>query len=167
MVSASKTGISLNAYLDAIEASPEARAHVLAWWTISGNGDPAVVSAEEFISSCAYGGGDPQGMLDKLQHTLDPGASVLVERMIAGSGAELRLKAPWCASRMMASGVSATLRGGEMLRARFAACCLPLNALALVAFEPPLPTRNKKRRASVMRAHRSSCGSRRKALPRG
>ena len=55
------TTVSLNAYLDRIDASPEARSHVLAWWTISGNGDPAVISAAEFLSSCAYGGGAPGG----------------------------------------------------------------------------------------------------------
>ena len=37
--------VSLNEYLDRIDASPEARNHVMAWWTVSGNGDPAVISA--------------------------------------------------------------------------------------------------------------------------
>jgi hypothetical protein len=49
--------ISLNAYLDRIAASPAARLHVMAWWTISGNGDPDQISAAEFLSSCSYGGG--------------------------------------------------------------------------------------------------------------
>ena len=69
------TTVSLDAYLDRIDASPEARNHVIAWWTISGNGDPAVISAAEFLSSCAYGGGRPEGMIDAQQHTLAPGAA--------------------------------------------------------------------------------------------
>jgi len=57
---------SLDAYLDRICAGPAARSHVMAWWMISGNGDPGRISAAEFLSSCAYSGGQPEGMLAAL-----------------------------------------------------------------------------------------------------
>ncbi len=132
----SKGPITLSAYLEWIEASPEARMQIMAWWTISGNGDPAVISAAEFLSSCGYGGGSPEGMLGALRHTLDPGAAILVERMIEASGTKLRLNAPVQSLSQTATGV--TVNG---ISARHAIVCVPLNVLSAIAFTPPLPKR--------------------------
>lgn len=137
----SKAPLTLTQYLDSIGASPAARAHVHAWWTISGNGNHDRVSAAEFISSCAYGSGRPEGMIDKLRHTLVPGASALVDRMIARSGARLALNAAVERLKQEAEGVSIMAKGGRRFRARYAVCCLPLNALGAVSFDPPLPPR--------------------------
>jgi len=146
----SMMAVSLNAYLDRIDASPEARAHVLAWWTVSGNGDPAVISASEFISSCAYGEGAPEGMIDKLQHTLVPGAAILAERMIEKSGAELRLNSPVAAIRQTMDEAIVTLADGGTLKARAAIVCLPINTLRGIAFDPPLsPVKS----AAIARGH--------------
>lgn len=137
--------LTLNQYLDRIEASPEARAHVLAWWTISGNGDPEHISATEFLSSCAYGDGSPESMITALRHTLVPGAGVLAERMIASSKADLRLRSPVTAVHRDPETVTVICANGNAVTARAVISCIPLNALSAVNFMPALST--EKRRA--------------------
>ncbi|HTN96728.1 MAG TPA: NAD(P)/FAD-dependent oxidoreductase [Nordella sp.] len=126
--------LSLARYLDRIAAAPEDRAYVLAWWTISGNGDPDRISAAEFLSSCAYGDGTPASMMTALAHTLVPGAEYLAERMIASSRATLHLNA---VAATVADG-TVTCVDGRTFTARAVICCLPLNALASVRFTPEL-----------------------------
>ena len=82
-------GASLSAYLARIAATPEARSQVRAWWTISGNGDPERTAATEYLWSNGYGDGDPEGMLRHLRHTLEPGTGVLIQRILAASGARI------------------------------------------------------------------------------
>ena len=132
---------SLTQYLDRIGASPEDRDYVLAWWTISGNGDPDVIAASEFLSSCAYGDGRPESMMTALAHTLVPGAGILAERMIASSGATLHLDAEVTA---VADG-TVTCVDGRTFKTGAVISCLPINALASVSFTPKLST--PKRRA--------------------
>lgn len=135
--------IDFDTYLDGIHASPEARVQAYAWWTISGNGDPARISAAEFLASCAYGGGLPEGMITALGHTLVPGAAVLVERMIARSGAELRLGTAVSRIEQVDGGVSITAGESEPIGARAAIVCVPLNALPAIEFVPPLRPRQR------------------------
>ena len=139
----SMVGVSFSAYLDCIHASPEARVQAQAWWTISGNGDPNRISAAEFLASCAYGGGLPNGMMTALGHTLTPGASVLVERMIARSGTELRLGTAVERIEQFDGGVHVTASRGEQFTARSALVCVPLNALQTIEFVPPLRPRQR------------------------
>jgi hypothetical protein len=136
--------LSLSAYLDEIDTGPAARVHVLAWWTISGNGDPDRISAAEFLSSCAYGGGRPEGMIDALAHTLEPGAGVLAERMIARSGAALRLRTAIGYVRQESDCVHLTHTDGEETHARCAILGLPLNAIGSIVFSPALSERKTK-----------------------
>jgi monoamine oxidase len=143
-----KAPLTLAQYLDRIEASAEARAHVLAWWTISGNGDPERVSASEFLSSCAYGDGSPESMMTALRHTLVPGVGVLAERMIASSKARLELNAPVTAICQDSESVTVGCARGTIIKARAAICCLPLNTLKGLAFTPELSA--KKGQAIVL-----------------
>jgi monoamine oxidase len=133
--------VTLNQYLDDIGACPAARCHVMAWWTISGNGDPTRISAVEFLSSCAYGGGAPEGMMTALAHTLEPGAGVLAERMIAHSGADVRFGAAVAHIHQGAGGVRIGHSDGNETRARCATLCLPLNAIRSIDFSPALSGR--------------------------
>lgn len=125
---------SLTQYLDRIGASPKDRDYVLAWWTISGNGDPDRIAASEFLSSCSYGDGRPESMMTALAHTLTPGAEILAERMIASSGATLHLNA--VASSV--AGGTVTCADGRTFNARAVISCLPLNALPSIHFTPVL-----------------------------
>lgn len=136
--------LTLDQYLDRIGASSEARAHVLAWWTISGNGDPAKISATEFLSSCAYGDGSPGSMITALRHTLVPGTGILAERMIALAGADLRLDRPVEAVRQEDGKVTVTCTDRTSVAARAVMCCLPLNALRSVSFAPALSERKQR-----------------------
>ncbi len=132
------TGISLDAYLARIGAGPAARAQVMAWWSISGNGDPAVVAASELLASCAYGEGRMEGMIEKLCHTLSPGASLLVERMITASGAELAMDAMASAVTQDETGIEVHAADGRGWRARYGVVAVPLNTLAAITFTPGL-----------------------------
>lgn len=141
---------SLNEYLDRIGAGPEARNHVMAWWTVSGNGDPAVISASEFISSCAYGEGAPEGMIDKFGNTIVPGAGILAGRMIEACGAELRLSSPVVAVDQSTDQTIVTCADGTKIKARGAIVCLPINALRAIYFTPALsPVKS----AAIARGH--------------
>ncbi len=131
-------GASLNAYLARIGAGRPARAQVMAWWSISGSGDPAAVSAGEFLASCAYGGGRMEGMIDKLTHTLNPGASALVQRMIAASGAELAMDAMVTSVAQDEAGIEVHASDGRRWRARYAIVAVPLNTLGAIHFTPGL-----------------------------
>ncbi|WP_119392300.1 flavin monoamine oxidase family protein [Taklimakanibacter lacteus] len=136
--------MTLSRYLDRIGASPEARAHVLAWWTISGNGDPEKIAASEFLASCAYGDGTPASMMTALRHTLVPGTGILAERMIAQAKADLRLNAAVSAVRQDQDGVTLICANGETVSARAAIACLPLNALPAMSFTPGLSERKQR-----------------------
>ncbi|QIG51295.1 FAD-dependent oxidoreductase [Nordella sp. HKS 07] len=135
--------LSLTQYLDRIQASAEDRAYALAWWTISGNGDPDRISAGEFLSSCSYGDGTPASMMTALAHTLVPGAGILAERMIAASKADLRFHAEVSEVHRDAEGVRVTCADGASIAARAAIACLPLNALSSVRFTPGLSARKR------------------------
>ncbi|MFL5258536.1 MAG: flavin monoamine oxidase family protein [Hyphomicrobiales bacterium] len=140
--------VSLDAYLAAIDASPPARTQIMAWWTISGNGDPDRISAAEFLSSCAYGGRTPEGMMGALAHTLEPGASILCERMIALSDADLRPNAPVVRVRHESDRIVATTSSGTEIAARSAIVALPLNAIGTITFTPAL--RGRKAEAAAL-----------------
>jgi monoamine oxidase len=145
-----KTPITLSQYLDLIEASPEVRGYVFAWWTISGNGDPEVISASEFLSSCAYGDGAPESMMTALRHTLVPGARVLAERMLSTTNTPVELNAPVSTVGQSAKGVTVICASGKTVKARAAICAMPLNALAAVTFTPKL---SAKKHDAIARKH--------------
>src|SRR4029079_51495 len=142
------TPLSLGAYLERIEASAEIRDYVLAWWTISGNGDPELVAASELLSSCAYGDGMPESMMSALRHTLAPGVGMLAERMIASAQARFELNAPVAALDQDGRGITVTCKDGRRMRGRAAICAMPLNALQGVDFAPTLAA--KKREAIAL-----------------
>jgi monoamine oxidase len=135
----SLTDISFAAYLMRIGAPKATRDLCSAWWTVSGNGDPARVPASEFLSSCAYGGGAPDSMIEVWADTLAGGVSALAERMIAASGATLTCDAPVMRLDHDASGVTAATSDGRSWRARAALLATGINPLAAIAFDPPLP----------------------------
>ena len=142
------TPLTLSEYLDRIGAGAEIRAYVLAWWTISGNGNPDLVAASEFLSSCAYGDGTPESMMSALRHTLAPGVGMLAERMIASAQVRLELNAPVVALNQDHGSVTVACKNGRTVKARAAVCALPLNALQGVAFTPALAA--KKREAIAL-----------------
>lgn len=135
----SLTDISFAAYLARIRAPEATRDLCGAWWTVSGNGDPARVPASEFLSSCAYGGGAPDSMIEVWADTLVGGVTLLAERMIASSGATLVRNAAVTTIAHNADGVSARSADGRSWHAKTALLATGINPLAAMAVEPPLP----------------------------
>lgn len=131
--------VSFAAYLARIAAPRATRDLCGAWWTVSGNGDPARVPASEFLSSCAYGCGHPDGMIEVWADTLAGGVSLLAERMIAASGASLVRGAAVTRIVHDAEGIAAETADGRSWRGRAALLATGINPLAAIAFEPPLP----------------------------
>jgi hypothetical protein len=130
-------GIGFAEYLDRLSAPQSTRDHFSAWWTVSGNGDPATTLATEFLSSCEYGGGLAEGMMEQWVDTVSPGMSVLVERLIAGSHARLRLSTPVSAVRQSSNSVIVEASEGQ-LKCRAAVVALGINQLKNLRFEPTL-----------------------------
>lgn len=134
--------ITLDEYMARHRVTPAAEAQIMAWWSISGSGDPATVSAGEFLASCGYIDGTPEGMMQALTHTmmqalthtLSPGVSTLVERMIAKAGAKLQLGFPVAKVEQSAGLVRVTARDGRSLEACAAILALPFNVLRDIDF---------------------------------
>lgn len=133
----SLTDISFTDYLARIAAPRSTRDLCSAWWTVSGNGDPARVPASEFLSSCAYGGGHPDSMIEAWADTLVGGVTLLTERMIAG--ATLVQSAPVVRISRGDGDVVAHTADGCSWRAKAAVLATGINPLSAIAFDPPLP----------------------------
>lgn len=133
------TGISLNEYLDRLSAPASLRSLCRAWWTVSGNGDPARVPAAELLSSCAYGDGTPDSMIGVWADTLVGGVTLLVERMIGASQIALAKNAPIVQVQKAADGVVAVAADGRRWAGRAALLATGVNPLRAIAFDPPLP----------------------------
>ena len=143
-------GITYKAYLDRVNP-PEATRHVLdAWWTVSGSGAHNVIAASEFLSSCVYGGGVAENMIDVWSDTVEPGMGVLAQRMLDRSGAKLRLSCPVVAIQYDEETVSITTQADEILTARHAIVATGINTLKTISFSPSLPVL---RTAAIARGH--------------
>ncbi len=127
-------GISLAAYFQRHAVAAPTRAQLMSWWTVSGSGDPASVSAGELLASCGYVDGTPESIMQVLTHTLSPGVTPLVERMIAASGADLHLGFPVVSIRRNDDSIVVTARDGRILRAGAAIVALPVNTLGGIDF---------------------------------
>lgn len=131
------TGVSFRDYLDRMQCPAATRGLFSAWWTVSGNGDPARVAASEFLHSCSYDNGLAEGMINVWTDTVVPGMGVLAERMIAASGAELILGAPVTRVAQSAQGVAVT-SGARVLLGDTCVLALGLNQMKIIHFEPEL-----------------------------
>ena len=134
------TGINLNDYLKRIAAPMSLRDLCRAWWTVSGNGDPARIPASELLSSCGYGDGTPDSMIDVWADTLTGGVSLLAERMIAASGAQVVMNTAVSRIKHRGEEVIVTGQSGAKWRAHAAVLATGLNPLRAITFDPGLPT---------------------------
>ena len=132
------TGVSFADYLDRLNPPAATRALFSAWWTVSGNGDPAIVAAGEFLASCTYSDGLAEGMIGVWAHTLVPGVQVLAERMLRASGAELVTGQPVTAIEYGAEHVELVCGDGARLRCGHCILALGVNQHAALEFTPPL-----------------------------
>lgn len=143
-------GISLADYLRRLQAPAATLDLISAWWTVSGNGDKTLVPASEFLHSCGYSDGTPDGIIDSWTDSLIGGVSGLAGRMIAASGARLLLNT--AVSAIEHDGDSARLTGtdGRTITARAALIATGLNPMAGLRVSPALPSTQS---AAVTRGH--------------
>ncbi len=71
--------------------------------------------------------------------TLAQGTGALLAAIAGGASFDVRLESPVAAISQSASGVEVHLRAGDAISARSAIVAVPLNALAAIEFDPPLP----------------------------
>ena len=131
--------VSLAEYIQRLGAPPATRDLIGAWWTVSGNGDKALVPAHEFLHSCGYFDGTPDGIIEVWSDSLEGGVTALAARMIADSGARLELNASVAALEQDADGVVARTPDGRRFAAKAALVATGLNPLAGFVFAPALP----------------------------
>jgi monoamine oxidase len=134
----SLTDISFAAYLTRIGAPQATRDLCRAWWTVSGNGDPARVPAAELLSTCARGSGAPDSLIEVSADTLVGGVMLLAERMIVASGANLAKGAVVMRIAHGPDGVTAETADGRIWHAKAALLATGINPLGTIAFSPPL-----------------------------
>ena len=142
--------ISLADYVQRLGAPGATRDLIGAWWTVSGNGDKALVPAHEFLHSCGYFDGTPDGIIEVWSDSLEGGVTTLVARMIADSGARLALNAAVASMEQGAEGVVARTRYGRSFAAKVALVATGLNPMAGLGFAPALPT---DKTAAIGRGH--------------
>src|SRR5262245_36365616 len=85
--------LSLADYIQRLGAPQTTRDLIGAWWTVSGNGDKALVPAHEFLHSCGYYDGTPDGIIEVWSDSLEGGVTAPVERMITDCGTRVELNA--------------------------------------------------------------------------
>src|SRR5262245_36637288 len=144
------TGITVSKYLERLNPPAATRNLFSAWWTVSGNGDPNTVAASEFLGSCRYGDGLAEGMMDVWAHTVEPGMAVLVERMLATAGAELRLGQQVAGIEQDPDRVVLTLADGTQVSSEFGILAMGVNQLAPIKIHPAL---SDDKRAIISRGH--------------
>jgi monoamine oxidase len=132
-------GVSFAAYLDGLDAPECTRLHCSAWWAVSGNGDKDRVPAAEFLSSCAYHDGTPEGMIEVWADTLEGGVDGLAQRMIAASGAALQRRCPVVRVSQEVTAIEVEAADGRRFAGRAAVIATGINPMAAIAFDPPLP----------------------------
>jgi monoamine oxidase len=137
----SLTDLSFAAYLTRIGAPRATRDLCSAWWTVSGNGDHARVSAAEFLHSCSHTDTAlPDCIMDVWVDTLVGGVTLLAQRMIAAAQVTMVRDAAIVRIAHDAAGVTVHAADGRGWRAKAALLATGINPLAAIAFDPPLPS---------------------------
>lgn len=129
--------LTLAAYLDHRRFPPSARREVLAWWAISGSTDPGVARVGQLLSAKLAKGWSPK--VEELGFTLAGGVQALVEGAARLSGAGIILSDPAERLQQDKHEVRLHLASGRALAARAAVVALPVNTLAGLRLDPPLP----------------------------
>lgn len=125
-------------YLASLRLPAASETEVRAFWTITGNGDPDVVSAAELLRPLA-GLNRLDDLFSARLSTIAAGSSSLVERMFAHAGAPVELARRVRSIAQYSSGtVLVTTDAGREVRARAALVAVPLNVLGGIQFSPAL-----------------------------
>ena len=130
--------LSLDGYLDAIDASPAVRDLAYGWWSITGGGNPAEGNIEGLLGAMTSEG--DIGDMGYLRYAPVPGWSALAEALAHTPGVEVEFGQP--VAFVHHDDDSVTVRTAHVSHTAGAAViALPVNVLPHVTFLPALPDR--------------------------
>ncbi|MFC6236347.1 flavin monoamine oxidase family protein [Longivirga aurantiaca] len=131
--------LSLDGYLDAINAPEPMRDLAYGWWSITGGGDPAIGCVNGILGSMISEG--PIGELQpKLPYAPDPGWSALALAMAATDGVDLEYGQ--AVSQVFHDDVSVSVRTVDStFTAAAVVMAIPVTTYSRVRFSPSLPDR--------------------------
>lgn len=144
--------MTLTEYLDHRAMPADLRREILAWWAISGSGDPALIGANELLTPKLTNG--LLFKLHELAYTVTQGTMALATAAAQASNADQILGDPAQRLDDLGDHVQVTLTSGRILQARTALIALPLNTYAQIRFTPPLapPQQNLRQKGHAGRA---------------
>ena len=130
------SALTVQAYFDQQSLPESVRREFLAWWAISGSGDPGRISVGELLTPKLA-----KGMMVKLEElafTVEGGVAQVACRAAEASGATVLTGVQ--VERLEDTGqtVQASLSDGRSLTARAALVAVGVNTLSLIRFSPPL-----------------------------
>ncbi|MCF1709080.1 FAD-dependent oxidoreductase [Tabrizicola sp. J26] len=128
--------LALSDYFETRTIPEAARREILAWWTISGSGDPARISVSELLTPKVAAG--LMIKLEELADTVTGGVEGLVRRAAEASGAEIRPGVSVTSVTDTGSGVVVGLADGTALSGTVVIVAAPINTLNGIAFSPAL-----------------------------
>ena len=134
----SRFTLSLDSYLDAIDASGAVRDLAYGWWTITGGSRPSEGCVEGLLGALAIDGAI--GDMRYLQYSPQPGWSALAQALADTDGIDLELGQP--VLQVFHDQATVTVRTARStVTASACVVAIPVNVWPNVAFEPALPAR--------------------------
>ena len=131
--------ISATEHLGRLDLTPLQRNYLRAVIAIMANGHPETMSYLELMRWHLAGGGFLPTVGDSVaRFKLKRGTQGLLQAMVDDVGLKARLETPVESLRSRDDGAVVVTRGGDEIRCRAVICCLPMNTIADVAFDPPL-----------------------------
>ncbi|MXW01705.1 MAG: FAD-dependent oxidoreductase [Holophagales bacterium] len=131
--------ISATDHIERLELSSLQRSYLRAVIAIMANGQPETMSYLELMRWHLAGGGFLPTVEDSVaRFKLKRGTRSLLQAMVADAGLEARLETPVQSIRDRGDGAVVVTGAGEEIQCRAVICCLPMNTIADVAFDPPL-----------------------------
>lgn len=125
-------------YLQA-KAVPDSVVHeFMAWWAISGSGDPGRINPLDPLYFASHHDGTLDGMMTILTHTIEGGVGTLTHRAIRASGAEVILGDAVAEVADRGDHVVLRLSSGRLVQGRHVVVAVAVNAVATIHFDPPL-----------------------------
>ncbi len=133
-------GLSYSDRADAMALTAEQRALLHAFWKIQFQGPPEEGALTQCLRWIALAGGEWRLLLEVLAgYELPGGTRQLIDAIVADGGFDVRLSSPVSFVAEGPDGVCVTLADGERLEAKAVVVAVPLNCLADIVFDPPLP----------------------------
>lgn len=128
--------LTATAYLDHRRMPASLRREFMAWWAISGSGDPNRIGVTELLTPKLAKGLLPK--LEELALTVQGGVTQLAERAAAASGADIIMGDAVERLDDLTDAIQATLTSGRIVTAKAALVTVPINTLSQIRFSPPL-----------------------------